>query len=257
MPDPNEEIKDIEGEALQVDAQPSEEKRRIKPVIEEVASDTPEVMELEEDESLEESQNDEVRPSENLQGESHHEEAHHNHEHEHETEPSVGHSHNHEESKSDIKLFVLIAVITAVVVAALAGGIYVYLTGTQNSGMEVLQTPEPTANLEASPEPTPESSPSSTLKLSEYKVQILNGSGKIGEAGKAKTLVEKAGFKVGNTGNAETFDFTDTIIQVKSSVSSEVVDKLKDSMSSTYSVKVGDKLDSDSEFDIVVTVGSK
>lgn len=245
MPDPNQEPQDIEKEVPQLENDPTDEKRRIKPVIEEVSSDIPAMKEEESPEAVEE-------PTEALvEAEVKHEEEHHHHS----THEEVQHFQK-EESKSDVKLFVIIAVITAVVVAALAGGIYVYLTGTKNLNPKVKSTPEPTAMVESTPEASLESSPS-TMKLSEYKVQILNGSGKIGEAGRAKTLIEKAGFKVGNTGNAETFDFTDTIIQVKSSVSSDVLEKLKDSLSSTYSVKTGDKLDSDSDFDIIVTVGSK
>lgn len=251
MPEDNkEEVKDIAEQAPQVEAHASEEKRRIKPVIEEVVGDTPgEVEPVETHEHKEETSEPEAVE--------HNHDHRQNHDHEevhvHETKPEYV----REESKSDIKLFVMVAVITALVVAALAGGIYVYLTGTKESGVAPSPTPEVNVITESSPEASPESSSSANMKLSEYQVQVLNGSGKIGEAGKAKALLEESGFKVKTTGNAASFDFTDTIIQVKNSVSEEVLDMVKESLSSAYSVKTGDILDSDSDYDIVVTIGSK
>ncbi len=251
MPDNNEEVKDIQEAAPEVEAQPSEEKRRIKPVIEEVVGDTPgEVEPVEAHEHKAEVAEPETVEHNHDHG---HEHSHEQEVHVHETKPEYG----REETKSDIKLFVMVAVITALVVAALAGGIYVYLTGTKDNGVTPSPTPEVNIILDNSPEASPESSSSGNIKLSEYKVQVLNGSGKIGEAGKAKTLLEDAGFKVKTTGNAESFDFTDTIIQVKNSVSEDVLGKVENSLSSAYSVKTGDILTADSDFDIIITIGSK
>ena len=255
MPDPNEEQKDIQEAVPQIEKEPQDEKRRIKPVIEEVAGDSP----VAGDEAAKE-ETPETDGPEEPDKKTDEEETGNSGEikqpeelpvYERKPEPV------NDEPKSDIKLFVFVAVITAVVVAALAGGIYVYMTGTNNLENSPAPTPESTVAPEGSPVSSPESSPSAELELSEFKVQILNGSGKIGEAGKAKTLLEKAGFKVGNTGNAAAFDFTDSVIQIKNSVSEDVLDKVKSSLSSVYSVKIGDILDSDSDYDIVITVGSE
>jgi hypothetical protein len=245
MPEENNDPQELTSETPVVER--DQEKRRIKPVIEEISSSIPAMDEVKEERV------DEISPvveksEEVVQKEEPQKEV------AQETQPI---RESDSDSKSDLKLFVVISVVTAVIVAALAGGIYVYLTGTNNSNPEPTPTPVSEVLPESSPEASLEESPAPDMKLSEYKVQILNGSGKIGEAGKAKTLVEKAGFKVGNTGNAESFDFTDTVIQVKTSVSPSVLDKVKEALTSTYSVESGEKLDSDSDYDIVITIGSK
>lgn len=244
MPEEEKEQKEVESARPKEDPPKSEEKRRIRPVIEEVVTEAPEntetAKEVTDRQKAEEPQIDEKRKGEIREAPAY----------EKATAPDES------DSKSDIKLFIVVAVITAVIVAALAGGIYVYITGTRSLSSP---TPIPAATIPpvSSPEATPTSSPSANLKLTDYKVQVLNGSGKIGEANKAKALLVKAGFKVSDTGNAATFDFTDTIIQVSNSVPSEVLDNLKSALSSAYSVKIGDNLDSTSDFDIIVTVGSK
>jgi hypothetical protein len=72
-----------------------------------------------------------------------------------------------------------------------------------------------------------------------------------------KNIIEKVGFKVASVGNADNFDFKDTLIQVKPSVAADVVAKLKSALANNYSVKIGDQLDPDSSYDIVITVGAK
>ena len=115
------------------------------------------------------------------------------------------------------------------------------------------QTPSPVEVPGKSPSP----SPSESMDLSTYKISVLNGSGGIGVATAAKNVIEKAGFKVTGVGNADNFNFSDTMIQVKASVSEDAIVKLKDALASYYSVVMGDALSSQSTFDVVVTVGSK
>lgn len=136
----------------------------------------------------------------------------------------------------------------------LAGGIYVYLTGVRStSSKQSAGIPVPEATQE--PTPTPEASPSADLTT--FKVSVLNGSGGIGVAGAGRDVIEKAGFKVSYIGNAPNFNFTDTVIQVKPSVGADVAAKLKDALSTKYSVTIGDPLTASDTYDIVVTVGSK
>jgi hypothetical protein len=152
--------------------------------------------------------------------------------------------------------FLLITLISAGLVVALAGGVYVYLNGVNQNTTDILEaTPEP-APL-ATPEPTASQTPVPKESLSIYKVSVLNGSGKIGVAGVVKGLLEKGGFEVGSTGNANNFDFTDTVISTKDSVPTGVVDTAKILLSNDYSVKIGEPLLATSPNDIVVTVGSK
>jgi hypothetical protein len=159
-----------------------------------------------------------------------------------------------EKKKGNKLTFVFVMILVALVVALLAGGVYVY---TQGTGVTALPDPTPLATEVPSESPEPTATPTEKVDVSKLKVSILNGSGKIGEAGKAKTAIEKQGFKVTNTGNAATFDFEETVIQVKEGTSETVVNMLKDSLAETYKVEVGENLKTTSTYDVVITVGSK
>jgi hypothetical protein len=91
--------------------------------------------------------------------------------------------------------------------------------------------------------------------LSDYKISVLNGSGKIGAATTAKNLLTKAGFKVASMGNAENFNFETTLIQTKSEVGADTIAKIKDSLSSSYSAQIGKALDEAGQFDVIIIVG--
>jgi hypothetical protein len=158
--------------------------------------------------------------------------------------------------------FIILIIIVAAFVALLTGALYVYFSGVKPAEpqeatplpTQLVATPEPATNGAPNASPAPSIAP---MKLASYKVSVLNGSGKPGEASKVKALLEKQGFKVGQTGNANTFDFTDTIIQIKSLVPADVVTKAQDAIGGAYSVKMGDQLTDKNTFDIIVTVGSK
>jgi len=160
--------------------------------------------------------------------------------------------------KTNFKLILIITILTALVVGFVAGGVYVYFTGVKQAQdqpqVEATSTPEPTVT--PTPSPTPEAM-EEDVDLSVYELSILNGSGKIGEAGKARDVVEGAGFTVSKTGNAASFDFDSTIIEHKADVPKSVVSKLKTALEASYTVEVGDELTDSSEYDIVITVGAK
>ncbi len=165
-----------------------------------------------------------------------------------------------EKPPKNIKLFVVIVLIVAVFVILLGGGIYVYLTGTNKTQKpkeetQPVSTSTPTPTFPPSPSPSPTELPQK--ELSSYKIEVLNGSGLIGAASKVKDLIEKNGFKVSEVGNASSYDFERTQIQVKKNVPEEVVDKLKELLGKSYTLEMGDNLEDKSSFDIVITVGLK
>ena len=169
------------------------------------------------------------------------------------------------EKGTSFKVIFITVLITAIVVGLVAGGVYVYLSGTgklvgdnialmsptPGSSNAVLATasPSPVASLEPSLEPE--------IALDKYKVNILNGSGKIGEAGNAKKLLEEAGFKVGSTGNAKTFDFKKTLVAAKKSISSKTVDLVVGALGKSYKVELSEALKESDSYDITITVGSE
>ncbi|KKP48228.1 MAG: Cell envelope-like protein function transcriptional attenuator common domain protein [Candidatus Woesebacteria bacterium GW2011_GWA1_33_30] len=151
--------------------------------------------------------------------------------------------------------YLWIIIPTALLVGALVGGLITYFSGISKLS-DSLSTPSPASSI------TPEASPSVTpvatsLKRSEIKLQILNGSGTSGLAGKAKTYLEGLGYKDVVAGNAISSDFAETEIQIKDSVK-EFLNTLTTDLSKNYTVSKDTKvLTSSSKYDIVITLGEK
>lgn len=134
---------------------------------------------------------------------------------------------------------------------ALLGGIFFYQRGV-NRGQTATPIPEPTPSSSS----TPTASPSAQINLTKYTITIFNGSGIPGEAGKVKTLLTTAGFKVGTTSNAATFDYKKTIIKAQSSVDSAYITQLSSTLAKTYQVDSPQTLSSSSSDMVQVIVGS-
>lgn len=154
----------------------------------------------------------------------------------------------------NFKVIVLIIIILAIL-GAVVGGIFYYQKGVVT---KVELTPTPSEE-----EPTPVAEPTKseeTLDLKKYSVNVLNGSGTAGEAGKVKDLIAVSGFdseKV-STGNASSYDFKSTEVVVKKDTPSEVFEKIKEALSKDYEVVKSDtELPDSSKYDVVITVGTK
>jgi hypothetical protein len=219
---------------------PEKTRRRIKPVIEEVVEETPKEVPVEpvveELTPVESTTEAEIAPEEVVEEKSLSEE-------------------KRPQRKTNLKLIIVITVISAFVAAVVSGGVYVYLTGLdqRNSGeAQSSPTPEPIVLPTESPAPTAEPE----LDLTSFSIQVLNGSGKIGAAGGGETVLKDAGFKVSATGNAGKYDYENTVIQAKDAVPAQVISELKDALvKAKYDVKVGDKLTS-GNYDVVVIIGA-
>lgn len=158
-----------------------------------------------------------------------------------------------EEEKSS---YLWIIIPTALLVGALVGGLITYFSGISRLSKED-QTLAPSATVEPAIEPTPTASPSSSLKREQIKLQVLNGSGISGFAGKAKTYLEGLGYKDVMTGNAKTSDFTNTVISVKDS-KKELLETIKTDLSKNYQVtEKTETLPASSKYDFVITLGSQ
>lgn len=146
----------------------------------------------------------------------------------------------------------LIIIPGVLLLGALLGGIVFYQKNVKDGG--IAETPVPVESTEPTATATP--APSASVDLSKYTISILNGSGIAGEAGKVKTLLTDAEFKVGTTGNAATYDFTKTVVKAKSSVDSAYVAKLIETLSKTYEVDKAQTLSDSSKDDVQVIVGT-
>ncbi|KKS95061.1 MAG: Cell envelope-related transcriptional attenuator [Microgenomates group bacterium GW2011_GWC1_43_13] len=134
---------------------------------------------------------------------------------------------------------------------AILGGIVFYQKGV-NRNQEEVATPSSSPINSAAPSPSPVKSED----LTRYTVNILNGSGIAGEAGKVKTLLTTAGFKVGTTGNASTYDYTKTVIKAKSTVDASYISALSAALGKTYAVDTVQSLENVSTDTVQVIVGS-
>jgi hypothetical protein len=157
--------------------------------------------------------------------------------------------------KKGFKVFLIILLVLSFL-AILAGGFIYYQKNISNKSGKATPTETPKPQVTTAAEsPTPEAS---EVSLSDYNVQVLNGSGIPGEAGNAKDLLSDLDFNKVDTGNADNYDYTDTEVSLKEDVPNQVYDDIKDKLDSTYTVVKSDSsvLDS-SSYDVIIIVGTK
>jgi hypothetical protein len=158
-----------------------------------------------------------------------------------------------EEPEKTNYLFIIIP--TALLVGALVGGLITYFSGLSRlSGENQTPSPVPTVVVE---EPNATSTPSSSFKRDELKIQVLNGSGVSGAAGKAKTFLEGLGYTSVDTGNASVSDLAQTEVAIKDTKKENLADIIKDLAKSYEAVEAAKPLVATSKYDIVITIGRK
>lgn len=93
-----------------------------------------------------------------------------------------------------------------------------------------------------------------SINIKEYSINILNGSGKDGEASLLKTKLEKIGYSISDIGNADKNNYTRTKLSAKSNVNKEFLNKLQndiDLKTSSETAILNDK----NESDVVIIIG--
>lgn len=137
-----------------------------------------------------------------------------------------------------------------VIVAALAGGGFYYYQNMK--GAESTKEESPAISETPTATPTPEE-----VDKAEFTIKILNGSGIAGEAGRAKTLLEDGEFTIDSTGNADAYDYEETVIQAGADVSDAWIEALTEELEKEYTVKATiEELSDDEDVDVVVIIGS-
>jgi len=106
-------------------------------------------------------------------------------------------------------------------------GVFIYEAGDKKEiKVELIPvTATPIPSLSPVPQ---EASPTPQLVLSQYKIKVLNGSGRKGEAAKTGEILEAAGFSVSAIGNNDTSNYKTTLIQVTKEVPEEFITKLEE-----------------------------
>ncbi|MEX1052589.1 MAG: LytR C-terminal domain-containing protein [Patescibacteria group bacterium] len=110
--------------------------------------------------------------------------------------------------------------------------------------------PTPTVEEKApTPTPTPE------VVKEEIRIKILNGSGTAGKAGEVEDILNELGYTETVTDNAESFDYTTTEIQVKTSFA-HVIETLTEDLSEYVSSTEITTLDEDDTSDVIIIVAT-
>ena len=150
------------------------------------------------------------------------------------------------------KVFIIVFVLV-LIAGIVAGGLFYYkskvaVTKDESGSSETVATP--TLGSQTTPTPSEE------VKLSDYSVQILNGSGIPGEAGKVVDLLKKEGFSDLKTGNADSYSYTISEISLKKDTPEAVFAAVKKAMVGYKIVRQEEALDAKGDFDIKIVVGA-
>ena len=147
----------------------------------------------------------------------------------------------------------VLALLVGVAVGAGAGDM---IWGTRKEAVTVKPavTAEPTKSEASMSVLSP--TPTVAVKRSALSVQVLNGSGLSGAAGKVKDLLESLGYVNVSTGNADRNDYEGLSVAAKKG-SDAVWEIIKSDLGSKYDVS-SEKgvLDEDSQFSAVITLGN-
>lgn len=160
------------------------------------------------------------------------------------------------QSKSYGWIFVL-GLLLVLVIAG--GGLLFYFKGIENVNLPAgskapTSTPVPTEAKDIIPTATP----SAKLDREEFGIEVMNGSGRGGQAAAMQKILEDAGFKVDSIGNADKSDYAESVISVKDGVSKEFLAELQKELGKEYvlSDETG-KLGKDADSDVEIIVGSE
>lgn len=121
---------------------------------------------------------------------------------------------------------------------------------------EPTEAPTPT-ETETDAEKEKSATSSSKLKLNKYKIWILNGSGKAGEAKKLADLLADKGFNIIKTGNADNYDYENTFIKAKEKIEQEFTDKIKEELKDEYKIAKDENLEATESADVIIIIGKE
>lgn len=161
-------------------------------------------------------------------------------------------SHRNRGSKSSVFQLIILLLIGAAVI----GGTVYFLKNQFNSGFALpfLSKASPTPNstpVTSIQIPTPLPTPTPlAIDRSNYKVRILNGTGKTGLAASVSAKLKDLGYKVERTGNATNSAFLKTVVRVKenqASLSGQLVNDLFPDYAADISVSLKASDPSDGE----------
>lgn len=153
------------------------------------------------------------------------------------------------------KLWILILLIVVAIAT------FLFLRPSETTTKKTEPAVEPTTVIEEptiteDPETTPTTEPTKAVKKTSTgpSIQVQNGSGTEGVAGKMQTALADGGYDNVETANADNFDYTGATIKAKDAAM-ETAKKIKTQLTSyTFADGIA-TLSDDADFDIVIIVG--
>lgn len=145
----------------------------------------------------------------------------------------------------------IVIVIVVLIIVAVIGAYMIFRQNEKPKSTEVVVT-------EKKEEPTPTEKPK--INKESVKIQVLNGTGTPGQAGKAVEVLKEAGYNADNikTGNAEDYNHKVTTLTAREGFA-DVAKDIKESLDKIFdNVEIeASNLKEDSDFDIVIVTGGK
>ncbi len=152
--------------------------------------------------------------------------------------------------KSPIASLFVWAIVTIIVALATGGILFAIAKKTSPVNLFMRPAPTPTATPIATPTPAPV-----TVDKTSFEIQVLNGGGTPGAAGKMKTFLEDKGYSVLGTGNTDEYSYTTTEIHGKTTMK-DAIANLEEDLKSTYTLgTVAADLAASASADVEVIVG--
>lgn len=181
-------------------------------------------------------------------------------------------------AKPKIQVIIVALTVVAILIGIVVGGILVYQNALKSANEPIepasdevvddslIQTNTSTSSSQAaspsaqdstsSDQDQPDSTDTDSSML-DASIQVLNGSGVAGEAGRASSLLEDVDFSDIDTGNADSFDYAATEISVKAG-QGQLLQSIQAALEDEYSIGQTDQeLDPDSDYDAVIIVGQE
>lgn len=144
-----------------------------------------------------------------------------------------------------------------VIILLLCGLGFLYTQGVFSSLLNTMQPKKEVVEVaKEQPTPTPTQIPTEEDKT-KLTVQVLNGTGITGQAGKVKTRLEKLDYSEIKTANGDTKENTTTTITFSSKVSKDYRDEIIKDLEDLFETVESVESKEDDEFDIVVLTGTE
>lgn len=106
-------------------------------------------------------------------------------------------------------------------------------------------------------QPVESNNNSEVIEIDKFVVEVLNGSGTSGTAGRVKDLLTAGGFSNIVTGNADSYVYTNTEVAFKENIQVGVFGSIEGLLKNYNVVKAKDPLSKDYKYDIVIIVGKE